>query len=331
MDEWETSKIQNVFLYITKVLLYKTVSSPFKASHLISQSKNAIMESHAQRNDCMGQISFFQTLLFRKLYGNIYDVIRALCMHQSSDLCHNIQNMNKVRMNDWVYIHAIRWSFVSFVSYPFSTTYIKYMLDFNNSSTYNQPPTKLTHLWSGYLTSVMDSFVHCILYYKVVKGLEKELVREDQNYKLKKVLIKYISMGITNIVTYPFDTIRKRQMITNQGFEESLDSITLNYGWMSLYDGLPMYLLKSLVSQLCIDGCDLVIDQWQRHLRKVKSRFISDTALQCRICYEREQNVAFKPCGHCICQFCKEKLQNEITLKCHICRAKITGFHKIYL
>eukprot|EP01084_Bolivina_argentea_P220216 373250_1 len=349
MDKWETSKMQSVFLYITKVLLYKTISSPFRASHLISQSKNVIIETHVHNSHSIEQINFLKTLLFRKFKGNIFDIIRSLCMHKSAENCYNIHSIQYTSMKDYAFKHTLNWSFLSFISYPLTNFYIQYMVDIDN--TYNSQNTNIFSLWSGYGTAVFESFIHCILYYKFTKLTKNKFKqlhisfkqKEQGEYmgeyedKLKQNLIKYLSMTLTNIITYPLDTIRKRQIIANEDFGESLDNITLNYGWLSLYDGIFMYLLKSFVSQICIDGCDLVINECKKQIKQREIKLINKSGTQCRICFENQQNIAFKPCGHCVCQYCKEKLQIrchqefQTLVKCHICRRTVTGYHKIYL
>ena len=40
------SPLESLFFHITKVLIYKTVSSPFRVTHLLLQSKNIIIEQH---------------------------------------------------------------------------------------------------------------------------------------------------------------------------------------------------------------------------------------------------------------------------------------------
>ena len=50
----ELTAFESIFFHITKVLIYKTVSSPFRVTHLSLQSKNAIIEQH-EKNQYQSQ------------------------------------------------------------------------------------------------------------------------------------------------------------------------------------------------------------------------------------------------------------------------------------
>mmetsp|Transcript_18316 Transcript_18316/g.2971 ORF Transcript_18316/g.2971 Transcript_18316/m.2971 type:complete len:133 (+) Transcript_18316:781-1179(+) len=45
----------------------------------------------------------------------------------------------------------------------------------------------------------------------------------------------------------------------------------------------------------------------------------------CKICFSRESNAAFYPCGHMICDSCATKCQ-----KCPVCRSTIREIVKLY-
>eukprot|EP01083_Nonionella_stella_P169790 576534_1 len=88
-------------------------------------------------------------------------------------------------------------------------------------------------------------------------------------------------------------------MITNESFRESSNAImgeTHDEYW-SLWDGLYVYLLKGLVSQLCIDGCDLLRD-WYVKVYKVRRvneslQRIQGTELICDICVQNKKEYVF--------------------------------------
>lgn len=52
----------------------------------------------------------------------------------------------------------------------------------------------------------------------------------------------------------------------------------------------------------------------------------SDNKVICKVCYNNEVGVAFVPCGHAACLDCAAALT-----RCHICRAPIENFIRIYM
>ena len=121
-------------------------------------------------------------------------------------------------------------------------------------------------------------------------------------------------------------------MITNESIGDAFDRIVClkNGGFWSLYDGLHLYLLKCLVSQVCIDGFDLFIAWYKRKkLEGIEHRRSVSGNVVCNICWDNPKEYAFN-CGHCVCQKCKTKII-QTALPCHICRAEIVSVQKIFI
>nr|XP_002128925.1 E3 ubiquitin-protein ligase SP1-like [Ciona intestinalis] len=52
----------------------------------------------------------------------------------------------------------------------------------------------------------------------------------------------------------------------------------------------------------------------------------TESNIKCKICYERNFNIVFSPCGHTSCETCFQKLKEG----CHICREKITRHINVF-
>ena len=48
---------------------------------------------------------------------------------------------------------------------------------------------------------------------------------------------------------------------------------------------------------------------------------------ECQICYDRDKNMVFLPCGHQACSICSDRITDH---RCHICREWIQQKHKIF-
>merc|ERR1711971_974773 len=101
-------------------------------------------------------------------------------------------------------------------------------------------------------------------------------------------------------------------------------------GTRRLFDGMCVYLVKNVLSQICVDGCEAL---WRWYRERCAEREgvevkTPNADLLCDICCEGEKEFMFN-CGHCCCEACKVKLVRTAG-KCHVCRARIMAAQRIF-
>lgn len=93
----------------------------------------------------------------------------------------------------------------------------------------------LSSLYSGFTVSLIHKFVGVIIKTALLDV-----------YKLHAILGKYCNShlinillvnGLVDLLTYPIDTIRMRQMLTKEDALEATTNLIRNHGWMSLWNG----------------------------------------------------------------------------------------------
>eukprot|EP01083_Nonionella_stella_P146780 462122_1 len=371
------SSLESAFFYITKVILYKTISSPLRITHLLLQSKKTIIEQNAKTTQSLAKTmkswifstvnsdedtpsmikylsqtnasifsnnSIYSTTNTLNLlsniindpnygvsylfFGNLYSIIHGFIRHHSCSVSYDQSSLQQYKdqhvgqpYTDW-----IEWTCVAIGEWCWSALLC---LDEVTES-------EVKELYHGYRTFLGQSVAHSFVYYQVTNIVDRVFgIRRNRSEFIGTMVSKYIAMGCTNIICYPLDSIRRRQMITNESFRESLNAIMgeTHDGYWSLWDGLYVYLLKGLVSQLCIDGCDLLRD-WYVKVYKVRRvneslQRIQGTELICDICVQNKKEYVFN-CGHCVCEECKVAMIRQ-RHKCHICRTNIVSVQKIFI
>jgi len=75
--------------------------------------------------------------------------------------------------------------------------------------------------------------------------------------------------------------------------------------------------------------CEYKLNSEFQVLRKTLIELSHVSLTQCMICLDRTVSWFIDPCGHTLCNECKEKTQEYKT--CHYCRVKRTKFNKLYL
>lgn len=389
-SQQELTALESTFFYLSKVLIYKTLSSPFRVTHLLLQSKNLIIEQHeinqyksrsytqltlnALKSIIFGTsandpntdntaspmikylqlktngntLNFIINIINNPQYGasylfvgGLYNILRGLILQKSCSKAYNLQKLRQHKNKhigrrylkgfiSWTATTSCLWSSSLFALYPLHCAYINYLFDFDGI--YKLPPFTLSgikQLFAGYPIAMMQSLLHSVLHYKFTDIL---IAENRENQKLEQMMIKYICMCGVNVLCYPLDTIKKRQMITDESIGIAFDRIVClkNGGFWSLFDGVQMYLLKCLISQVCIDAFDAFIEWYKRqkvggheHMRSVSQGIV------CDICMDAPKEFAFN-CGHCVCGNCKEVLIQRSD-RCHICRKEIESVQQVFI
>ena len=78
--------------------------------------------------------------------------------------------------------------------------------------------------------------------------------------------------------------------------------------------------LKTLNQELIIKSENIITS-----LNKIVSKINN----KCTVCYTRDRNVVFQPCGHCFCSSCADRATSRN--RCFTCRQNITNSFKIFL
>ncbi len=134
--------------------------------------------------------------------------------------------------------------------------------------------------------------------------------------------------ALSTAVSYPFDTISRRMMFTNESLLSSFLSIYKEQGFLGYFDGLTADILQGILSTLITSLFSTIKDKYvkwrskERIIRKRKMvRRVSNFNLLCDICLREKKTRVFVPCGHCCCDECLGRILKKGN--CHVCRAVI--------
>ena len=68
----------------------------------------------------------------------------------------------------------------------------------------------------------------------------------------------YLTTVTAGLLTYPIDTIRRRQMITSESSYQATKTLICNHGWTSLFAGATMNIYRGMIGALTLAMMDMV-------------------------------------------------------------------------
>lgn len=80
----------------------------------------------------------------------------------------------------------------------------------------------------------------------------------------------------------------------------------------------------------------LILRQWKQRVELARAKEAEEAQEQaereCVVCYELGRSVVFLPCAHiCVCLLCAERITQDATGNCPVCRCLITSFVRVFL
>jgi hypothetical protein len=96
-------------------------------------------------------------------------------------------------------------------------------------------------------TFLYDFMEHCIAKHsRTQSNNAKKPMLNSMEYVILMIGLGYGASLISSFVTYPLDTVVKRQMITNESTTDAFSNIVKKHGWRALLDGISINSLYSL-------------------------------------------------------------------------------------
>eukprot|EP01084_Bolivina_argentea_P080487 145779_1 len=285
---------RSLFLYITKVILYKTISTPFDSYHLQSQNRITIEELIAEESN-KGVVHYLKTKLFRALkyvknwsLSCIHPVLPATlniedtlikCSSPRQCLLYNILRglsvdaFHQILVAKWFesesksppWSESLAYELASLLSYPLEYAYINSMVTIYNNDNVQLGKYSREKLGEGFIMSSALNYAYDKLHIDL-----RKLFQHLFDAKTRKFFSKYTSLILMTVATYHFDTVYKRFVISNKRLKEyktpTLDQRALlsegvgemcdKYGYWALFYGLEWRLVAVLLSELAVDAFD---------------------------------------------------------------------------
>ena len=115
-----------------------------------------------------------------------------------------------------------------------------------------------------------------------------------------------------------------------EGKFKLMDVGSTNKTWMRLSgEGEPSKEFPLLVGDVMKIGSTVLVAELPEDSESVAKQVDPENSapedIACKICFTRESNVAYYPCGHMLCEFCAKKCSN-----CPICRKPVQDVIKLY-
>lgn len=110
------------------------------------------------------------------------------------------------------------------VLYGFDIMYIRSILEIQQGN--------LRSLYTGFGVSLVNMFVRVAL-----RKAVGDTMPVGKPVSVWNALVRWTMDRIVDLITYPFDTIRRRQVLTDESFLEAASNLIENHHWMSLWDG----------------------------------------------------------------------------------------------
>ena len=102
--------------------------------------------------------------------------------------------------------------------------------------------------YQGFLTSIIGIFVYRGLYFGLYDFIGKLDIKMPQ-FRLNenKMFVGLLITVIAGLVSYPLDTIRQRQILTDEDFQTAKNNLIEKYGVSSLWNGAAMSIIRGMI------------------------------------------------------------------------------------
>lgn len=96
----------------------------------------------------------------------------------------------------------------------------------------------------------------------------------------------------------------------------------------TVHDRIEWY-YKQLGLEELLNEQKSITNEYNYLLNVIKGLSEITNPCMCQICYTNQVSFYLNPCGHTLCESCKNKYQ--ISKNCHYCRTSINSFNKLFL
>lgn len=160
----------------------------------------------------------------------------------------------------------------------------------------------------------------CSSNYKTVGGLRTHQKKKHNEVYLKNGIQMRKRVKVTETTNAEIATFGAPMMLPSKEKEESNnESSTTSSG---------MQRLERIIQDVQSDFSSLLAQMLE--LQEQSRLLAKKTTKWCVVCFEKENDYAFLPCGHkCVCRGCAEMQFRSATI-CPICRNQITTIQHIY-
>jgi len=111
----------------------------------------------------------------------------------------------------------------------------------------------LSSLWRGFATSVAGVVVYRATYFTLY-----DIMKPQDGTYLQNFVVGYCVTIFAGLISYPIDTIRRRQMICGNSFNEVLKSIWETSGIAGFYQGVGLNIFRGLFGSFVMIMMDKV-------------------------------------------------------------------------
>ena len=225
-----------------------TICAPFYRLRSIIQLKRTIIECNVSTtipNECLSNPSIFTIITtegFLSLYnGNLYSALRVFGQN-------TLHLIIKKKIRDRFFPYKPTDPYYMLVFKVFLSGYLGNIIaaNFTHYLLLNAFKSRLSIIstndykyrfgifQSQFASSCTVSFVYRACWFITKYGIEPNIRVLRHNYWIKKIIRKFIYA----VLPRPLDTIRNRQIMTNETMYTAARNLYRNHGWRAFYDGI---------------------------------------------------------------------------------------------
>eukprot|EP01083_Nonionella_stella_P064769 169115_1 len=251
--------------------LSTTVSTPIQNAKSIHQSRNTILQSDIYNNNSIPSYllnhDWTHTLLqniakdkgITALFaGNLFNIVRSF---PSSALDFALQNAinsmfptssDSITIAKRIISGSIAGALSLSIVYPFDAMNQRNILYFyynqeDNMNKQKQKKNKLSNYYSGFPISIAGLIIYRALH-SILHHAFKPMVKSED--KVQGFIVGFGVTLVSGLVTFPLDTVRKRQLITGENIMDAFAGLVKRNGIIVLWNGAMEGVIQGVLGGL---------------------------------------------------------------------------------
>eukprot|EP01084_Bolivina_argentea_P293638 505054_1 len=266
--------IENFLLSGAAQIVSKTVAAPFESLKLVRQLCKTLSEIEDIPSYVSDPSKFDILLLYQIIQhkgilflfsGNLYNCLKYFPtsaisfmfknrIMQSFKVPINASPLRKIFTN--ILAGGVAGSLTMLFVYPMDTIRTIYGCDINGTMKNN---LSWTQLYSGIPISCFGIFVYRGLYFGLYNFC-RPMLSQNSSFVTRFVMGYTVTVS-AGLLSYPIDTIRRRQMLTNENLYDAVMNLGNKHGWLSLFDGSMTNIYRGILGAACLAFSD-IFNRW---------------------------------------------------------------------
>eukprot|EP01084_Bolivina_argentea_P288597 495362_1 len=268
--------VQNFLLSGVAAAVSKTVASPFKNVKQIQQARNIVLQSDQFDNDKIPDYlltdDWFPVLMYNIVQdkgisglfaGNLMGIARYFPTQMLNFMFKNkIKSIFKSSKNDGyamklsknVAAGGVAGAISLLFVYPMDTMYEKQSVNYyynqdDETDKKEQEQSFISKYYSGIGISIVGIIVYRGIYFGLYDILSANIKTDNPK---QKYAMGYAVTVCAGLISYPLDSIRRRQMLTGENVNDAYCNIVQQNGIISLWDGAMLNIFRGMIGAFAL-------------------------------------------------------------------------------